>query len=116
MVTVLRRIRTKVGGRHPPGLPDGRGAARQRDWHEVCQPLESSEVGKQELATPQGAIAAVARPVEGHSQHRTRLTVVGQAGCDMRVVMLHAHEFDVTGAEPVLYGGLANGCSCHRRG
>jgi hypothetical protein len=62
----------------------------------VRHPLKSGEVSQQELATPQGAVTAETRPVEGHSQHWTSRTVVGQAGGDVRVMVLDSHEFHVS--------------------
>ena len=79
-----------VGGGHPPRLPDGGRAARHGHRGEVAAALEGGQAGGQELAAPDRAVGAVAGPVEGHPDHRAVLAVVGQAGGDVRVVVLDA--------------------------
>ena len=55
-------------------------------------PLEPGQVRDQELAAPDGAVRPVTGAVEGHPDDRPAGPVVGQAGRDVRVVMLNAHE------------------------
>ena len=49
-------------------------------------------IGDEEFAAPGVLVAAEPEPVEGDADHRTRNTVVSEAGGDMRVVMLHLHQ------------------------
>ena len=53
-------------------------------------PFEAGQVRDEELAAPQGAVGAVPGAVEGHPDHRAFMAVVGQAGGDVRVMVLHA--------------------------
>ena len=92
---VPRRGVAQVGRGHPPGLPDRGRAAGHRDGGEVAAALVSGEVGHEELAAPDGAVGAVAGAVEGHPDDRAvlgRVAVVGQAGGDVGVVVLHADQ------------------------
>ena len=57
--------------------------------------LEPVEVGQQELAAPEGAVDAVAEPVEREPEHRFRATVLHHARGDVRVVVLHGRRRQV---------------------
>src|SRR5207342_2028870 len=57
---------------------------------EVAAALEGGQAGGQEFTAPDRAVGAVAGPVEGHPDHRPLFAVVGQAGGDVRVVVLDA--------------------------
>ena len=96
--------RVEVRRRHPPWLLDGHGSPRHPHRGEVPGPAERREVGDQDLAPPQRAIAAVAETVEGDSDHRSGLAVVGEAGGDMGVVMLDRHPLHAIQLEGVLGG------------
>ena len=50
---------------------------------------EPGQVRDQELAAPERAVGAEPGPVERHPDDRPVLAVVGQAGGDVRVVVLH---------------------------
>ncbi len=80
----------EVGRGHPPRLPDRGLAAGHRHRREATAPLEACQVGDQELAAPDRAVGAVAGAVEGHPDDRAVRPVVGQAGGDVRVVVLDA--------------------------
>ena len=77
--------------RHAPRLADGGDAAghddRARGGPTRSEPVEP---GHQHLASPQRAVGAVAEPVEGEPEDRSRAAVVDQAGGDVCVVVLHA--------------------------
>ena len=64
--------------------------------------LEAGEVGDQELASPQRAVEPVAETVEGHADRRPLHAVVGQAGGDVRVVVLDGDPLDAVQLERVL--------------
>jgi hypothetical protein len=71
--------------------------------------FEGGEVGHQELTAPDRAVGAVAGPVEGHPDHRAARPVVspaviGQAGGDVRVMVLDPEQVHVGQVERVLGG------------
>ena len=61
----------------------------------MAHPLGPVEAGHQHLASPQRAVGAVAEPVEGEPEHRSRATVVDHARRDVGVVVLHRDEREV---------------------
>src|SRR5262249_7632514 len=69
---------------------DGGRPARHGHRGEVAAALEGGQAGGQELTAPDRAVGAVAGPVEGHPDDRACRTVVGQAGGDVRGVVLDA--------------------------
>ena len=66
--------------------------------------LEAGQVGEQELPAPDGAVGAEAGAVERHPDHRALLAVVGQAGRDVRVVVLDAGQVHAVELQRVLGG------------
>ncbi len=88
--------RPEVHGRHPPRLSHGHVAARERDGGQVAEALEVGQVGTQDLAAPRGAVGAETHAVERHADDRSGVLVVGQAGGDVGVVVLHADCLDVS--------------------
>ena len=72
------------------GSRTARVAARQPHGAEVADPLEPAQVAGEQLAAPDGAVAAVARAVEDRADRRPGLPVLGQAGRQVGVVVLDA--------------------------
>ena len=89
---------------HPPRLPDRGGTARHRDRREVPRPAELGQVGDQELTAPDRAVGAVPGPVERDPDDRAGLAVVGQAGGDVRVVVLDPRQVHPVQVQGVLGG------------
>ena len=84
----------QVRGRHPPRLADRGSAARHRHGHQAAGSLEAGQIRDQELAAPDRAVGPVPGPVEGDADDRAVLAVVGEAGGDVRVMVLHADELN----------------------
>src|SRR5215471_11508558 len=76
--------------RAAPGLSNGTVASGQRRVTQMCTPIEFGVIANQELSAPNLAVGAIARAVEGHSDHRAAQSVVGHATGNMRMMMLHA--------------------------
>ena len=60
------------GHGHAPRLTDGGRPAGQDHGGQMAHPLESVEVGDEELAAPQGAVGPEAQPVEGDARGPVR--------------------------------------------
>src|SRR4028119_2147253 len=92
------RARRAAGGERPPappppGLPDRRRPARQGRVLQVGPPDEAPfEAALEELPAPDGAVRAVAGPVEGDPDYVLRggTLVVSETTRDVRVVVLDA--------------------------
>ena len=93
-----------VGRGHPPRLPDGGRAAGHGHRGKVAAALEGGQASGQEFTAPDRAVGAVAGPVEGHPDHRAVRSVVGQAGGDVRVVVLYPLQVDSVELDGVLGG------------
>ena len=94
--------KVKVRDGHAPGLFYSRCPARHRDRDEVAGSLVVLEVSDQDLASPEGAIVAVAEAVKGNADDRAGLAVVGQAGDDVGVVVLYSDQVHSLTLEGVL--------------
>ena len=78
---------------HPPRLANRLFTARQTDIPQMSGPAEVAVISHQELAAPDGAVAAVSGPVEGHADDRFRQPVFRHATCHVGVMVLHRDEF-----------------------
>ena len=109
----------QVAQRRAPRLAHGRVAARQRDVAQVAAPLAAPIAGHQKLAAPDGPIGAVSGAVERHSDDFAREAILGHAGGDVRVMVLHAefrhpnHPQRVLGAEIVRMEVIGHGARLH---
>ena len=60
----------------------------------MADALEAAQVADQQLAAPDRAVGAVAGAVEDRRRRRAGLAVLGEAGGEVRVVVLHADMLD----------------------
>ena len=77
---------------HPPRLAHGCVAAGQAHRPEVPRPLEAAKVAGEDLAAPDRPVGAQSRPVEDRADRRPALTMLGEAGGEMRVVVLNPRQ------------------------
>ena len=85
--------RDELRERHAPRLADGRRPTRQGGVLQVASPLEAFlHAALEELSAPDGAVRAVAGPVERHPDDTLfcGTPVVRQAARDVRLMVLHA--------------------------
>src|SRR5512145_3406692 len=97
---IERRHRVAIGRaqerrRHTPWLAHGGITTGERYVLEVADALEASQVGDEELATPDAAVGSIAASVPGDADYLAIHTVVGQTARDVRVMMLDGHALDV---------------------
>ena len=77
---------------HAPGFPDCHLAAGQPERNQMSEPAESRGGPRQELATPDRAIAAITRAVESDAQDLLlQPAMLEHPTYDVRVVMLDRH-------------------------
>ena len=82
----------QVAQGRPVGPVDGGLAAGQRNVGQVGQAPVAREIAQQELAAPDGAVGAVAGAVPADADDRPIGAVLGQAGGQVGVVVLHGHQ------------------------
>ncbi|CAM2154283.1 hypothetical protein PT2222_300012 [Paraburkholderia tropica] len=78
--------------RHARGRARRQIAAGQRQRREMTETRRTAGIDAQQLAAPRRAVVAVTEAVERDAERRIRVTVLGQHGGDVRVVMLHRHD------------------------
>src|SRR5262245_57893124 len=96
---IERRHRVAIGRakerrRHAPRLAHCCVTTGQRYILEMTDALEASQVGDEELATPDAAVGSIAASVPGDADYLAIHTVVGQTARDVRVMMLDGHSLD----------------------
>ena len=75
--------------------------------------LEAGQIADEQLAAPDRPVGAVAGAVEDRADRRPGLAVLGQAGREVRVVMLHADVLDVVARSSAYFVDRYSGCrSC----
>jgi hypothetical protein len=82
------------------GLADGDVATGEQRRCQVAHPFEPGEVGDHHLATPDGAVGAVAGAVEAEADDRAGVAVLGQQRRQMGVVVLHLDHRPIAGHPP----------------
>ena len=99
MLHQVERPERPVGA--PQGMLDGRRPTRQGEVREVREALECLQVADEHLPTPDGAIFAIARPVEGDAAYRPFELVFGHGRDDVRMMMLHGDRGKVLRCGPL---------------
>ena len=86
--------RPQVSEGHTPRLAKGRRATGK--WHrrKASDSFESAEIGDEKLSTPEPAIGAVTDTIERHPHDPVRHLMLGEAGGDVGVMVLHAEGLD----------------------
>ena len=87
--------------RHAPRLADRLLAAGHADRMQVPDALEAAQVAVQQLAAPDRAVGPVAGAVVDRADRGLRLAVLGEAGGEVGVVVLHADVLDAVALERV---------------
>ena len=80
------------------GLAHGLLVARQEERPQVPDPPAAFIGDVQELATPYGPVLAHAAAIPRDAEHGWAQAILGHAGQDVRVVVLHPHDREVQGA------------------
>src|SRR5689334_17074647 len=88
--------------RHPPRLSDRLRATGQAHRPERADPAKAPDTAVQQLAAPDRSVEPVPGAVEDRPDRSAGLPVLGEAGREMRVVVLDAGELDVLELERVL--------------
>ena len=83
------------GEGHPPWFTNGRRPARHGKGQQMRHSFEAVEVGDEELPTPHRPVGPVPETVEGDAEHGAGMSVLGQAGGDVGVVMLDRPRLDI---------------------
>jgi len=89
-----------VAERGAGGVAYGGVAAGQGGGREPADAAVAGEVGDEEFAAPQGAVVAEAQAVVGDAEERSAHLVLGGAGGDVGVVVLHGGAGQRLGRRP----------------
>src|SRR5215831_10165997 len=75
-------------------LFDGGLSARKSERPEMCDALEGMFIYKQEFATPDSSIRAIASAIPSHSEQRRLEIVFGHTGQHMCIMVLYLFDGD----------------------
>jgi hypothetical protein len=77
--------------RHPPWLPDRGLASQKRHIRQVSDTSKPSQIGDEDLSSPDLTVDSKTRAVERQTDERIFPAVLGQHGGDVGMVVLHAN-------------------------